>query len=55
MACVNKKCRDPCAGACGTDALCEVVNHNPVCYCRQDMTGDPFIRCIGKYLEGSSH
>ncbi|ROT61485.1 hypothetical protein C7M84_020737 [Penaeus vannamei] len=46
MACVNKKCRDPCAGACGTDALCEVVNHNPVCYCRQDMTGDPFIRCI---------
>ncbi|KAK8736643.1 hypothetical protein OTU49_017434, partial [Cherax quadricarinatus] len=46
LACVNQMCRDPCVGTCGTDALCEVINHNPICYCPSHLTGDPFIRCF---------
>ncbi|KAG7155061.1 Neurogenic locus Notch protein-like 4, partial [Homarus americanus] len=44
-ACVNQKCRDPCVGTCGTDAQCEVTNHNPICFCPSHLTGDPFVRC----------
>lgn len=43
--CVNQKCVDPCAGACGLQAKCEVINHNAVCYCPNRFTGDPFNRC----------
>ncbi|KAG8227100.1 hypothetical protein J437_LFUL007437 [Ladona fulva] len=45
-ACSNRKCRDPCPGACGTGARCEVVNHNPICGCPPHYSGDPFVRCI---------
>lgn len=45
MACVNQRCKDPCAGVCGEGAVCRVVNHNPICNCPRDMTGDPFVRC----------
>ena len=46
-ACVNQRCEDPCKqDPCGTNALCEVVNHNPICYCPEHLTGDPFIRCF---------
>lgn len=44
-ACTNQRCRDPCPGSCGLNAICNVVNHNPLCSCRERMTGDPFIRC----------
>lgn len=44
-ACRNNKCIDPCPGTCGDNALCQVVNHNPTCYCINDYIGDPFIRC----------
>lgn len=44
-ACVNQKCIDPCPGTCGLRALCQVVNHNPICSCPPTLTGDPFIRC----------
>lgn len=44
-ACVNTKCADPCLGACGRNALCQVVNHYPVCYCPPGQTGDPNIQC----------
>lgn len=47
-ACVNQKCVDPCPGTCGISAVCQVVNHNPICSCPQQMTGDPFTRCIRK-------
>lgn len=47
-ACNNYKCINPCIGACGAGALCEVVNHNPICSCPNDYTGDPFSRCIRK-------
>lgn len=52
QACVNQKCIDPCPGTCGLNALCQVVNHNPICTCPQKHTGDPFIRCtpIGNNL-----
>ncbi len=43
--CVNQKCIDPCPGTCGLNALCQVVNHNPICSCRSGLTGDPFTRC----------
>lgn len=45
-ACVRQKCIDPCPGICGIDALCEVKNHNPICFCPSHLTGDPFVRCI---------
>lgn len=45
-ACFNQKCINPCPGTCGTGAMCQVVNHNPICTCPSRQTGDPFIRCI---------
>lgn len=45
-ACINQKCQDPCAGMCGIDAQCQVVNHNPICSCFNGYTGDPFVRCF---------
>lgn len=47
-ACNNYKCINPCNGACGIRAMCEVVNHNPICSCPIDYIGDPFTRCIPK-------
>lgn len=46
QACVNQKCIDPCPGTCGIGALCQVVNHSPVCSCPNRFTGNPFIRCL---------
>nr|XP_027235379.1 neurogenic locus notch homolog protein 3-like [Penaeus vannamei] len=46
LACNRQKCRDPCVGVCGVNAECEVVNHNPICFCPKDLTGDPFVRCV---------
>ena len=45
-ACVNQKCTDPCLGACGLQARCEVINHSPICSCREGQTGDPFRSCF---------
>lgn len=44
-ACVNQKCVDPCRNACGENARCQVINHNPICSCSVGYVGDPFIRC----------
>lgn len=51
-ACNNHKCINPCLGTCGYGARCEIVNHNPICSCPAQNTGDPFTRCIpiGKFL-----
>ncbi|CAH1100710.1 unnamed protein product [Psylliodes chrysocephalus] len=46
QACVNQKCIDPCPGTCGINALCQVVNHNPICRCENRFSGDPFTRCL---------
>lgn len=45
LACVQNKCRDPCAGSCGFNAQCTVVNHQPVCACNKGFQGDPFSGC----------
>lgn len=45
QACVNQRCVDPCPGTCGLNALCSVINHNPICSCPQDLRGDPFTQC----------
>lgn len=44
-ACSNQKCIDPCPGTCGIRAQCNVINHNPICSCLFELTGDPFIAC----------
>lgn len=44
-ACIRNKCTDPCPGTCGSQAICNVVNHVPICSCPHDMTGNPFISC----------
>jgi len=45
LACVNKKCVDPCPGVCGQSANCRVINHSPLCICNSGFTGDPFSIC----------
>lgn len=47
-ACHKFKCANPCAGTCGVNAKCEVINHNPICSCPFNMIGDPFTRCYQK-------
>lgn len=45
LMCVRNKCANPCAGMCGQNAECSVVNHQPMCTCLPGYTGDPFITC----------
>lgn len=45
LACMNRKCKDPCVGTCGENARCSVINHNPICTCIENYRGDPFYRC----------
>lgn len=44
-ACSNKKCIDPCTGACGIRAECRVINHKPICTCLHGYTGSPHVLC----------
>lgn len=44
-ACLRNKCKDPCAGTCGSNAICEVINHIPSCSCPERTTGNPFVSC----------
>lgn len=44
-ACLRNKCIDPCPGTCGQRAICDVVNHIPMCSCPQGLTGNAFIEC----------
>ncbi len=53
-ACINQKCKDPCVGACGFNAICSVKNHQPICNCFDGHEGDPYSGCnakIGKSIE----
>ena len=45
LACISRKCQDPCPGLCGINAYCRVRNHVPICVCNQGYQGDPFSRC----------
>lgn len=50
-ACIREKCLDPCPGSCGLNALCNVVNHVPICSCLPSYTGDPFRNCLPVVIE----
>lgn len=43
--CVQEKCVDPCDGACGANARCDVIDRNVICSCLPGHTGDPFRGC----------
>lgn len=45
-ACNNQRCVNPCIGVCGDAAVCDVINHHPICTCPSSFTGDPFQRCL---------
>lgn len=45
LSCINRKCKDPCPGLCGTNAECYVNNHVSTCTCSSGFTGDPFLQC----------
>jgi hypothetical protein len=44
-ACFYGVCKNPCDGACGVNADCNLRGLTPICSCPRDMTGDPFISC----------
>lgn len=44
-ACVRRRCVDPCPGACGLLATCQVLQHRPVCACPEGLMGDPYSAC----------
>ena len=44
-ACYYGICKNPCIGACGTGADCNLRGLTPVCSCPRDMTGNPFVSC----------
>jgi hypothetical protein len=44
-ACIRRKCVNPCAGLCGINAICEVLNHIPICRCPDGMSGNAFVKC----------
>lgn len=51
--CRQNKCVDPCIGTCGVNAICEVMNHIPMCSCPRGLSGNAFVECRpsrGTYL-----
>lgn len=44
--CINQKCTNPCPASCGLSTNCRVVNHSPICTCKNGYTGDPLTRCF---------
>jgi hypothetical protein len=44
-ACIYGVCKNPCEGACGIGADCNLRGLTPVCSCPRDMTGNPFVAC----------
>lgn len=52
-ACMRQKCNDPCPGSCGYNAECNVINHTPMCTCKQGFTGDPFTECKTRPPQGN--
>lgn len=48
LACQQQHCIDPCPGTCGYNAICQVVNHAPICSCAPQYIGNPFLGCTPK-------
>lgn len=46
LACVDKKCKNPCLQACGINAECKVISHTAACFCPDGYSGDAAIQCI---------
>lgn len=44
-ACLRSKCINPCPGTCAQNAICEVLNHIPMCSCPGGMEGNAFVQC----------
>lgn len=44
-ACIYGICKNPCEGACGTGADCNLRGLTPVCSCPKTHTGNPFVSC----------
>lgn len=44
-ACLKNKCIDPCPGTCGENAICNVINHIPMCRCQDKYEGNAFVAC----------
>ena len=42
QACIQEKCRNPCAGACASTANCQVISHRATCSCPPRTQGDPY-------------
>lgn len=45
LACINRKCKDPCPGSCGINSECRVISHTANCICLTGYFGDPFVSC----------
>lgn len=45
LACINRKCKDPCPGSCGLNSECRVISHTASCVCLPGYSGDPFSNC----------
>lgn len=58
LACINRKCENPCktSGSCGINSECRVHNHNIYCTCLPNHVGDPFVLCTikGKHFSFKS-
>ena len=44
-ACIRNKCQDPCPGTCAFNAVCNVINHIPMCSCPSGFQGNAFVQC----------
>ncbi|XP_022241756.1 fibrillin-1-like [Limulus polyphemus] len=46
--CFNNHCQNPCTifGACGENAVCNPFNHDRICSCPSQFTGNPKIQCV---------
>jgi hypothetical protein len=40
--CISGKCVDSCKGACGSNSVCQVIDHVPLCSCYDSYEGDPY-------------
>lgn len=45
-ACLRSKCVNPCSlDACAQNAICEVINHVPMCRCPPGFEGNALVQC----------
>lgn len=52
LACLNERCRNPCAdrNPCSAHAECRVSAHRPLCFCPEGWGGDPERQCFRRKL-----